>query len=315
MSLAMGSTARVLSHRIMCLVLATAAALWTAGFPQSRAAANTVAPKLPKGAHRPKQELGQSYLSDPNTAAKIVSTFSEGAAARCEGDYPRVVELGPGLGALTRSLVAQFPRMLAVDVDPRAVNVLRQDLPSLQVWQEDLLKLDHADLARKMGGRLSVIGNLPYSITTDALLSLVASPGALRYAVVMIQKEAAERVVASPGSKDYSPLSVMLQIYARPRMRYSVPRTAFYPKPKVTSAIVEFDFPALEELPEVSAESLLEIVKTSFCQRKKTLKHSLKSYVQERRMALPLQWSKLRAEQLSPEQFVALARQLARPGR
>ncbi|CAE7336469.1 rsmA, partial [Symbiodinium pilosum] len=115
---------------------------------------------------------------------------------------------------------------------------------------EDLLKLDHADLAQRMGGRLCVIGNLPYSITTDALLSLVASPGALRYAVVMIQKEAAERVVAPPGSKDYSPLSVMLQTFARPRMLYSVPPTAFYPKPKVTSAIVELDFPAPSDLPQ-----------------------------------------------------------------
>ncbi|CAJ1372819.1 unnamed protein product [Effrenium voratum] len=270
------------------------------------------APKLPKSSHRPKQELGQSpleaswrcYLSDPNTIEKIFRSFRSGAASNA------VVELGPGLGALTRLLAAEFPTMVAVEVDSRAVEALARDLPKLRVRHQDLLQLDHREMRQELGDRLSVVANLPYSITTEALLSLVRSPRAVRYALVMVQKEAAERIVAAEGSKDYGPLSVMLQLFTRPRQLYLVPATAFYPQPKVTSAMVELDFLAEEEMPEVDSAMLLEVVKECFRQRKRALRHSLKAYLQQRRLALPARWAKLRAERLKPGEFLELARQL-----
>jgi len=272
-----------------------------------------VAPKLPAGTHRPRQDLGQSYLSDPNTASKIVSTFQAGSAERFGKDAvgglvtPPVVELGPGLGALTNNLAPHFPGMVAVEIDSRAVEVLRRNLPQLEVLQQDLLQLNHSELATRMGGRLHVVGNLPYSITTDALLSLVSSPGALRYAVVMVQREAAARMIAPPGSKDYGPLSAMLQNFARLKQLFLVPPTAFYPPPKVTSAVVELDFYDADKLPQVKYDLLLEVVKLCFRQRKRALKHSLKMLFEQRRAALPPRWGKRRAEQLVPADFVELA--------
>eukprot|EP00434_Breviolum_minutum_P010958 symbB.v1.2.009664.t1/scaffold593.1/size185935/15 len=267
-------------------------------------------PKLPSGSHRPKQQLGQSYLTDPNTINKIVESFHEACKLRMEEMGPAtasntasVLELGPGLGALTRFLAELFPasKLLAVDIDPRAVERLRTDMPELQVRLQDLLTLNHSEVKLQMGSApLFVVANLPYSITTDALISLVKHPGAIRYAQVMVQREAAERIVATVGSKDYSVLSVMLQAFCHVKQLYLVPPTAFYPPPKVVSSIVELDFKENSE--NIDVKTLLEVVKESFRQRKRALKHSLKAYLQQRRLPLPLPWSKLRAEQVNQQQ-------------
>ena len=159
---------------------------------------------------------------------------------------------------------------------------------------------------------LFVVGNLPYSITTDALISLVKYPGAIRYAQVMVQREAADRMVAAVGSKDYSVLSVMLQAYTKVRQLYLVPPTAFYPQPKVISSVVELDFLDASKLSAVNVETLLGVCKESFRQRKRALKHSLKAYTQKRRLPLPPRFAKLRAEQLTPSDFLELARSMSR---
>jgi len=156
-----------------------------------------------------------------------------------------------------------------------------------------------------------VVANLPYSITTDALISLVKHPGAIRYAQVMVQREAAERIVATVGSKDYSVLSVMLQAFCHVKQLYLVPPTAFYPPPKVVSSIVELDFKENSE--NIDVKTLLDVVKESFRQRKRALKHSLKAYLQQRRLPLPLPWAKLRAEQVSPSDFLQLSKLMSRP--
>lgn len=166
-------------------------------------------------------------------------------------------------------------------------------------------------LANFQGAPLFVVANLPYSITTDALISLVKHPGAIRYAQVMVQREAAERIVATVGSKDYSVLSVMLQAFCHVKQLYLVPPTAFYPPPKVVSSIVELDFKENSE--NIDVMTLLDVVKESFRQRKRALKHSLKAYLQQRRLPLPLPWSKLRAEQVSPSDFLQLSKLMSRP--
>eukprot|EP00438_Fugacium_kawagutii_P004858 Skav221079 [mRNA] locus=scaffold3118:484374:484757:- [translate_table: standard] len=127
----------------------------------------------------------------------------------------------------------------------------------------------------------------------------------------MVQREAADRMVAPVGSKDYSVLSVMLQAFAQVRQLYLVPPTAFYPQPKVVSSVVELDF-LPSEASGVNVETLLEVVKESFRQRKRALKHSLKSYTQKRRLPLPSQWAKLRAEQISPSDFLKLTKLMSR---
>eukprot|EP00933_Yihiella_yeosuensis_P041729 TRINITY_DN36130_c0_g1_i1.p1 TRINITY_DN36130_c0_g1~~TRINITY_DN36130_c0_g1_i1.p1 ORF type:complete len:335 (+),score=52.70 TRINITY_DN36130_c0_g1_i1:103-1107(+) len=272
--------------------------------------------KLPAGVHRPRQELGQSYLSDPNTAVKIAEAFNSASLARFTGEggrtIPPVVELGPGLGALTRNLVTKYPYMMAVEIDGRAVGILRRDLPqTVQVLQGDMLEVSYPELASKLGGQLHVVGNLPYSITTKALLSLVATPEAIRHAVVMVQKEAAERIWAPPGSNSYGVLSVMMQAFTKARRLFNVAPTCFYPPPKVTSTVLELDFfPAEEEQPKVSSSELLETVQACFAQRKRVLRQSLKTFLSKRCAALPPRWAKVRAEQMRPSDFVELHRDI-----
>lgn len=259
-------------------------------------------PRLPAQDHRPKQSLGQNYLTDANYIAKIVDDFLDSLnAVRPLGP---VVELGPGLGSITRPLFRQLPAMTVVEIDDRAVDILRRDMPQLDVVHLDLLKFDYAALSKKLGARLNIMGNLPYCITSDALLSLVRYPGAIRYAFVMVQKEARERILATPGSKDYGPLAAMIQLYARPRARFIVPATAFYPQPKVTSAMVSLDFLEPEELPRADPVQLKEVVLTSFQQRKKGLRHSLRVLLLRERMELPPTWSKRSAETMEPKDFV-----------
>ncbi|CAK9024177.1 unnamed protein product [Durusdinium trenchii] len=221
-------------------------------------------PKLPARSHRPKQQLGQSYLSDPNTVAKIVRSFEKAVHERGGSSTSAVLELGPGLGALTQLLVSSFPRMVSLK---RAHEI------------SILILSCHMDVCKGSGA-----GAPPEHVETELFGTSpgVLSPRSIRFAQVMVQKEAAERMVAPVGSKDYSVLSVMLQAFARLRQLYLVPPTAFYPQPKVVSAVVELDFD--HPTTEVDVGVLLDVVKESFRQRKRALRHSLKGYLQKRRL-------------------------------
>jgi len=266
------------------------------------------APKLPAGQHRPKQSMGQSYLTDPNYIAKIADSFATKVELCTQKTGGRtVLELGPGLGAITRPLLLYFPHMTAIELDDRAVALLRQDLPSLNVLHSDMTKVDYGELAQQLGGPLSVVGNLPYSIITDILLTLVDFPGAISYAQFMVQKEVADRIVATPGSRAYGVLSVALQLYAKPARRFTVPATAFYPRPKVTSAVVDLHFRAKGEVPGMAAPTkFLEVLRTAFSQRRKKLRHSLRPLLDHQRCGLPSDMEGLRAEQVTPEGFAQL---------
>ncbi len=247
---------------------------------------------------RPKKSLGQHFLRDPNTIRKIAAAV--GAAA----DDP-VVEIGPGTGALTEELLRHYPDLTAVEVDERAITHLRETLPDLDVRQQDVLETDWAALAEEKGGTLWVVGNLPYYITSPILFSLLDGRQHLRRAVVMMQKEVAERLVAVPRTKAYGILSVQTQLLCRPTLLFDVSRHVFYPKPDVTSAVVALDFDAPE--PDVDVELLRRTVRTAFNQRRKTLRNSLKPITAETGCAVPDALAGRRPEALEPSEFVALA--------
>jgi len=195
------------------------------------------------------------------------------AAVEAPADAP-VVEIGPGTGALTEELVQHYSDLTAIEVDERAVEHLRKTLPGLDVWHRDVLEVDWAALAEEKGAPLWIIGNLPYYITSPILFSLLDARQHLRRAVVMMQKEVAERLVAVPRTKAYGILSVQLQLLARPTLLFDVSRHVFHPKPDVTSAVVALDFDAAPL--GVSVEQLRQTVRTAFNQRRKTLRNSLK---------------------------------------
>jgi len=273
----------------------------------SMQAVRQAAPKLPKGQHKPKQSLGQSYLTDANYIKKIADRFEVLVPAEERGQ--RVVEFASGLGAITRPLAQRFPEMSAVEIDARAVAVLNRDLPRLNLLHADILELDFASMAQRHG-RLRLVGNLPYSVGTNILFKVAEQPDAVELGFFMVQKEVAQKIVAEPGSKDYCPLAVMLQLSARTKMSFNVPPAAFYPKPKVTSAMVElhFDKPASVSGTSVDLSRLREVLTVSFQQRKKGLRHSLRSLVESQRCGLPSHFEKMRAEQLNPSEFVELTR-------
>ncbi|MBO6575378.1 MAG: ribosomal RNA small subunit methyltransferase A [Rhodothermales bacterium] len=246
---------------------------------------------------RPVKRLGQNFLRDPNTCRRIVAALP--------GDGP-IVEIGPGTGALTGMLMGTDPCMTAIEVDERAVSLLRQELPGLHVRHEDVLKTDWAALASERGAPLHVIGNLPYYITTPILFSLLDAPrGSVRWAVVMMQKEVARRIVAEAGNKVYGILSVILQKLTRPELLFDVSRNVFHPKPDVTSSVVRFSFDVPEL--EVDPSFFRTVVRTAFNQRRKTLRNSLSGLSR----VVPEEFAGLRAEALSPDDFVTLTRYLA----
>ena len=255
---------------------------------------------------QPKKHLGQNFLRDPNTARKIV------AALQAPPDAP-VVEIGPGTGALTELLRERYPRLTAIEVDARAVAHLRAAYPDLDVRQQDVLEVEWAALAAEQGAPLYVIGNLPYYLTSPILFSLLEARRHLREAVVMMQREVAERLVAVPRTKAYGILSVFTQLYARPDLLFNVSRNVFFPKPDVTSAVIRLGFePDDARVAGVDPALLQQVVRAAFNQRRKTLHNSLSRWTREGGLDLPHDWARRRAEELTPEAFVELTQYLAR---
>jgi len=250
----------------------------------------------------PRRSLGQNFLVDPNTAKRIVGSLR--ARKGC-----RVVEIGPGTGALTRILYELYPGMVAFEIDNRAVESLRLMLPGLDVRHQDVLEVDWARFSEGLKASIAVIGNLPYHITSPILFTMLENALWIDEAVLMMQLEVAKRLVASPGTKAYGILSVAVQLVTRPEMLFRVSRHVFRPRPSITSAVVRLSFQ--KDGPRVPYTGMLkETVRAAFNQRRKTLKNSLAGLAQRSGREIPERWSDRRAEELSPEEFVELARYL-----
>ncbi|MFB6097982.1 MAG: 16S rRNA (adenine(1518)-N(6)/adenine(1519)-N(6))-dimethyltransferase RsmA, partial [Salinibacter sp.] len=189
---------------------------------------------------RPKHSLGQNFLQDPNMAEKIVGVLDAPPDAH-------VVEVGAGTGVLTGRLAERYETLRAIEIDERAVEVLRERLPDVDVRQEDVRETDWEALADGMGGPLHVISNTPYYLTSPLLFSLLEQRRHLTEAVLTMQREVAERIVAEPRTKAYGILSVLLQLFAAPEKLFTVPPEVFSPQPDVTSAVVRLRFNTGEE--------------------------------------------------------------------
>lgn len=260
---------------------------------------------------RPKQSLGQNFLRDRQVVSRIVQAFAAARAEHCPES--RVVEVGPGLGALTGELIQTFDRDLhAIEIDQRAVAHLKEVHPTLSVDHADVLDTDWLALSNRLRAPLAVIGNLPYNIVSQILLSLLEAPAStVELAVVMMQREVAQRVIAQPRCKAYGILSVVSQLYARPGILFPVSPKAFYPEPDVMSAMVRFSFiphDAFDTTNIALARGLKVTLKNAFGQRRKVLRNSLKSVCNAQHVLLPSEWADKRAEELSPIEFVNLTK-------
>lgn len=251
---------------------------------------------------KPKKSLGQHFLTDTNMIDKIADTVA------VEPGH-RVVEIGPGTGTLTKALLKRVNDLHVVEIDQRAVKVLKEHFPGLPVYNEDILHTDWETLSIGKE-RTHVIGNLPYYITSQILFSLLESRRYLTDAVLMMQKEVAERLVAEIRTKDYGILSVQTQLMSTPEILFAVPPQVFDPPPKVDSAVVRITF----DKPNLDCEdtNLKKVVRTAFNQRRKKLSNALKPLL-GKQLPAGFDYDK-RAEAWPPDVYEKLTAQLEKGG-
>lgn len=223
-----------------------------------------------------KPRLGQNFLNDAQAVDRIVAALGD-----CSGRT--VVEIGPGQGAMTRALAARAGRLLAVELDPQLASALASALRSdsrpekVSIVNEDVLQFDFVAASAAAGERLIVLGNLPYYITSPILLKLAANHAVLDRAVLMVQREVADRVAAAPGSRDYGLLSATAQLYGPVEKLFTLPPEAFSPPPEVHSTVLRWRFaPRIAEL-GVDGAAFLQFLRRAFAQKRKTLANNLRA--------------------------------------
>jgi len=212
---------------------------------------------------RPHKELGQNFVVDPNTIRKVVDAA---------GDLSErtVLEIGAGAGSLTLGLARAARRVIAVEFDARIVPALRESvdgIDNVEIVEADALKLDYAAVEAT-----EVVANLPYNIAVPLVITVLENAPQISSLTVMTQREVGERLAATPGSKSYGQVSVLVGYWTDTVVAARISRNAFYPVPAVDSVLVRLD---RREPPEVEYARLNEVVKTAFAQRRKTLRNTL----------------------------------------
>ncbi|GET07380.1 dimethyladenosine transferase [Ligilactobacillus agilis] len=262
-----------------------------------------------------KKSLGQNFLTDINVLKKIVA-----AAEVSEADD--VIEIGPGIGALTEQLAKSAHQVLALEIDDRLLPVLKETLapyPNVEVIHQDILKANLKELiAEHFDGqhRLKIVANLPYYITTPIIMHLLATELAFDQIVVMMQKEVANRLAAQPGSKDYGSLSIGVQYEMDCQVAFIVPKTVFVPQPKVDSAIISLTKKKAKEYQPQDERFFHQLVRGAFMHRRKSLWNNLqglygKQAEVKEKLSQALAQAEIepsvRAERLTIADFVRLA--------
>lgn len=227
---------------------------------------------------RPNKRLGQHFLVDSRPLYAMLQ-----AAELLPEDG--VLEIGPGLGVLTRELCSRAGKVVAVEKDRQLIPILEdltKDFKNICILDADVLKLDMEELREEhFGGSFKVVANLPYYITSPIIMKIIENRHLIPLAVLMVQKEVAQRLIASPGSKDYGILTIAVNMYAEVKLVCNVGKSSFLPPPKVESAVVKI---LLRQKPrvEVDEELFFKVVEAAFGERRKTLKNSL-----SRRLDIP----------------------------
>ena len=262
----------------------------------------------PLGAHRPRRRYSQNFLHDPGTITRIVDAIDPQP-----GD--RIVEVGPGAGALTAPLLARCGHLTAVEIDRDLAATLLRRFGSerLNLVCADALKFDWARLARDAGGRLRIVGNLPYHICTPLLFGWLPIAQDVFDQHLTLQKEVVDRIVARPGGRDYGRLSVMLQFRYRVERLFNVAPGSFVPAPKVQSSVIRMVPRAPHELAHADTAAFARVVTAAFGQRRKTLRNALAVVMNEQAIRRAGIEPGARAETLDAAAFARLATQLDSP--
>lgn len=257
------------------------------------------------------KSLGQNFLIDGNIVRKIVES-----AEITKEDY--VLEVGPGMGTLTEELALNAKKVLAVEIDKNLKPVLEETLgqyPNVEVLFGDILKLNIEEIIKgKMDDkRIKIVANLPYYITTPIIAKFLENSYKIDSINVMVQKEVAERITASPNTKAYGSLTVFAQFYSNPQIVLNIPKTVFIPQPKVDSAVIRLDIK--DKYRDIDREKFFKIVKASFSQRRKTILNTLSSglNIEKDEIRRVLDKSGIepnkRAENLTIEEYINLSKE------
>ena len=262
---------------------------------------------------RPKKRFSQNFLTNENTAKRMVE------ALELKEDQT-VLEIGPGKGILTRYLVERSKKVIGVEIDQRLSTYLERKFSgneNLTIINKDFLKVDLNQFASPEN-KMKVIGNLPYQITSPVLSVLIDNRDLIELAVLTVQKEVAQRICAQPNSKDWSPLSIAVQLFSDVKILFKLKPTSFFPAPKVDSAVIKIFFLKKPKLKIKDEALFFKLVKASFAQRRKTILNSLSSNynIAKTKLGLVLQEAKIdpkrRAESLSVEEFSVLGETISR---
>jgi len=274
-------------------------------------------PRILLAAHniRPKKQMGQNFIVDPAFTEKIVKR-----AEILPEDI--ILEIGAGLGALTIPLARRARKVFAVEKDRQIIPILNMEilvsgLTNISIIEKDILSVDVKALVEDMGGKIVVMGNLPYNISSQILVQLVRSREGISRAVLMFQKELAQRITAETGCKDYGRLTVMLRYCSDIKKLTNVKASLFFPKPKVDSQILELKFKKKIEHKASDEQFLFKVIKSGFGNRRKTLKNALSASdlnIDPNTATMVLEKSGIdpirRAETLTVEEFVKLSNNL-----
>jgi 16S rRNA (adenine1518-N6/adenine1519-N6)-dimethyltransferase len=255
--------------------------------------------------HRARKRFSQNFLHDAHYIERIV-------AAVAPQPNDAIVEIGPGLGALTEPLLAAAGHLTAVEIDRDLAARLRarHDAQHLTLIEADALAFDWPHWAAAQDAPLKIVGNLPYHICTPLLFTLLPIAARVASQHFMLQKEVVDRMTAAPGSSEYGRLSAMLQFRYRMTRLFVVPAGAFSPVPQVQSAVVRMLPHPSAEVPLLDADAYARVVSAAFGQRRKTLRNALSGLLSEAQIRAAEVDPAARAETLGVAQFVALTRQL-----
>lgn len=224
---------------------------------------------------KPRKELGQNFLTDHSVVSAIADEC-------CLGMSDTILEIGPGLGVLTSELAERYPSVIALELDEKLIPVLKYTLldhSNVRVINADVMKTDLSELLREpfASGGVSVCANLPYYITSPILTMLLESELPFDCITVMVQKEVAERLCAAPGSRDSGAITLAVAYRGSAELLFTVPADRFLPAPKVDSAVVRIKLYREHPVNPKNEELMFSVIRTAFCQRRKTLANALSS--------------------------------------
>ena len=220
---------------------------------------------------KPLKKFGQNYLTDPNILRKIVEEIEP-------REEDNIIEIGPGLGALTDILLKKVGSITAVEIDNRVGEILRLRFPGIDLITEDFLKTDLNAIYQRRGKKLRITGNIPYNLTSSILFKMIENNHVIKDSVLMMQIEVAQRIISKKGTKEYGILSVLLNYFCEIKFCFRVSPNVFNPRPKVWSAVVHF-YLKENNMTDLEKKIFIQTVKAAFGNRRKTLKNSLSNSI------------------------------------